>query len=108
MRIGKSRYVELDRTCCYTRKFNVAFSLYRVLEVALYFSKGFLEIAARGSAVAEALWPLRVTIVSELLKVDLIFIFPFFSFIFDLFSIFGTRVRVRVTRSRWYTAGHIR
>jgi len=50
---------------------------------------------------------------SELLKVDLIFILPFhfyfiFSFIFDLFSIFRTRVRVRGTRSRCHTAGHIR
>ena len=52
---------------------------------------------------------------SELLKVDLIFISPFhfyfilfFFFIFDLFSIFRTRVRVRVTRSCCHTAGHIR
>ena len=52
-------------------------------------------------------------LVSELLKVDLIFISPFhfyfiFSFIFDLFSIFRTRVRVKGTRSRCHTAGHIR
>ena len=55
--------VESDRTCCCIGKFNVALSLCRVLEVALYFSKGFLEAAARGLAVAEALQPLGVTIV---------------------------------------------
>jgi len=37
------RYIELDGTHCYTEKFNVALSLYRVLGVALYFSEGFLE-----------------------------------------------------------------
>ena len=35
----------------------MAFSLRGVLEVTLYFSKGFLE------AVAKVLWPLGVTIV---------------------------------------------
>jgi len=53
MRIRKSRYVESDRTHCYIGKFNVALSLYRVLGVALYFSKSFSEAAARGSVVAE-------------------------------------------------------
>jgi len=52
MRIRKSGYIELDRTHCYIEKFNTALSLYRVLGIALYFSKGFLEVAA------EALWPL--------------------------------------------------
>ena len=47
VQIRKSRYIELDRTCCCTEKFNVAFSLYRVLEIVLYFSKGFLEAAAK-------------------------------------------------------------
>ena len=55
--IRKSRYIELDRTYYYIKKFNVALNLYRVLEVALYFLESFLE------AVAEALWSLRVTIV---------------------------------------------
>ena len=38
-------------------------SLYRVLEVALYFSKGFLKIAAEGPVATEALWFFRVTMV---------------------------------------------
>ena len=63
MRIGKSRWIELDGTCCCIRKFNVALSLCRVLVVTLYFSKGFLEATARISAVAEAPWPLGVTVV---------------------------------------------
>jgi len=45
----------LDGTHCYTGKFNAALSMYRVLEVALYFSKDFLEVAAGESAVAEVL-----------------------------------------------------
>jgi len=49
MRIGKSKCIELNRTCCCTEKFNIALSLYKVLEVTLYFSENFLE------AVAEAL-----------------------------------------------------
>ena len=49
MRIGKSGYVESNQTYCYTGKFNTALSLYRVLEVTLYFSESFLE------AVVEAL-----------------------------------------------------
>jgi len=36
----------------------MALSLCRVLGVTLYFSEGFLEAAAGGSAVAEALQPL--------------------------------------------------
>ena len=36
----------------------MALSLCEVLEVTLYFSKGFSEAAARVSAVAEAPWPL--------------------------------------------------
>jgi len=63
MGIGKSRYVESDGTHCCIGKFNVALSLCRVLEIALYFSKGFSEATARGLAVAEALWPLGVTMV---------------------------------------------
>ena len=66
MRIRKSRYVESDRTHYCTGKFNVALSLCGVLEVTLYFSKGFLEAATRESAVAEALQPLGVTMVSFL------------------------------------------
>ena len=56
MKIRKSGYVESNWTCCCTGKFNMALSLYRVLEVTLYFSKGFLE------AVAKASWPLEVTV----------------------------------------------
>jgi len=41
----------------------MALSLCGVLEVAFYFSKGFSEIAARVSAVAEAPWLLEVTMV---------------------------------------------
>jgi len=54
MRIGKSRCIELNQTRCCTRKFNMALSMCGVLEVTLYFSKGFLEAAARVSAVAGA------------------------------------------------------
>ena len=63
MRIGKSRCVELNQTYYYTGKFNAALSLCRVLVVALYFSKGFSEAAARVSVVAKALWPLEETMV---------------------------------------------
>jgi len=63
MRIRKSRYVELDETHCCTGKFNAALSLCRVLGVILYFSEDFLEVATRRSAVAEALWPLDMTVV---------------------------------------------
>jgi len=63
MRIGKSRYVESNQTHCYTGKFNTALSLCGVLEVTLYFSKSFSEVAARVSAVAEALQPLGMTVV---------------------------------------------
>ena len=41
----------------------MALSLCGVLGVALYFSEGFSEAAARVSAVAEAFWPLGETIV---------------------------------------------
>ena len=63
MRIGKNGCIELNKTHCCTRKFNIALSLCRVLGIALYFSKGFSEAATGGSAVAKALQPLRVTIV---------------------------------------------
>jgi len=55
MVIRKSRCVELDETCCCIGKFNMALSLCRVLEVTLYFSKGFSEAATGGSVVAAAL-----------------------------------------------------
>ena len=54
---------ELDWTHCCTGKFNVAFSLCRVLGITLYFSEGFSEAAARGSAVTEAPQPLGETMV---------------------------------------------
>ena len=54
VRIRKSRCVELDETYCYIEKFNVVFSLCKVLEVILYFSKGFLETAIRESVAAKA------------------------------------------------------
>ena len=63
MRIRKSGYIKSNETHCYTEKFNVALSLYRVLEVALYISKGFLEAAVRVLAVVEAPWVLEVTVV---------------------------------------------
>ena len=63
MKIGKSRYIKSNRTHCYTGKFNTALSLYKVLEVTLYFSKGFLEAATRGLAVAKVLQLLEVIIV---------------------------------------------
>ena len=63
MQIGKSGCIELNETHYCTEKFNVALSLYGVLGITLYFSKGFLEAAARGSVVAEALQPLGVTVV---------------------------------------------
>ena len=63
MRIRKSGYVESDGTYYCTGKFNIALSLCGVLEVALYFSKSFLEAATRELAVAEALQPLGVTLV---------------------------------------------
>ena len=55
IRIRKSKYIESDRTHCCIGKFNVAFSLGRVLGVTFYFSEDFSEAAARGSAVAKAL-----------------------------------------------------
>ena len=63
MRIGKSRCIESDKTCCYIRKFNIALSLYRVLGVVLYFSKGFLKATTGVSAVVKAPRPLEVTMV---------------------------------------------
>ena len=42
-------------SCYYIEKFNVAFSLCKVLGVALYFPKGFSEASARKLAVAEVL-----------------------------------------------------
>ena len=57
MRIGKSRCIESNQTCCCTEKFNIALSLCRVLGIALYFSEGFSE------AVAEALQLLGETVV---------------------------------------------
>jgi len=53
MKIRKSGYIELNRTHCCIGKFNTALSLYRVLEITLYFSKGFSEATAGVSAVAE-------------------------------------------------------
>jgi len=55
VRIRKSRYIESDRAYYCTEKFNMALSLCRVLKVALYFSEGFLEIAAEGLAAAKVL-----------------------------------------------------
>ena len=63
MRVGKSRCIELNWTRCCTGEFNAILSLCGVLGVALYFSKGFSEVAARVSAVAEALRPLGETVV---------------------------------------------
>jgi len=57
MRIGKSGYIELNRTHYCIGKFNVALSLCRILGVTFYFSKDFLE------AVAETSQPFGVTMV---------------------------------------------
>jgi len=46
MRIRKSGYFEFDWTHYYIEKFNIVLSLYRVLGIALYFSKKFLKVAA--------------------------------------------------------------
>ena len=62
MQIRKSRYIESNETCC-TRKFNVVLSLCEVLEVTLYFSKDFSEVATRELVIPEVLWPLEVTMV---------------------------------------------
>ena len=63
MRIRKSRCIESNQTHCCTEKFNTALSLCEVLEVALYFSKDFLEAAAEVLAVVEALRTLGETMV---------------------------------------------
>jgi len=47
VRIKRSRYIELDRICCYIKKFNMVLSLCEVLEITLYFSESFLKIAAK-------------------------------------------------------------
>ena len=41
----------------------MALSLCKVLEITLYFSESFSEVAAEGSVVTEALWPSGVTMV---------------------------------------------
>ena len=63
MRIGKSRYIELNWTHCCTWQFNMTLSLCRVLGVTLYFSEGFSEAVAGVLAVAEAPQPLGETVV---------------------------------------------
>ena len=63
MRIRKSGCVESNWTRCCTGEFNATLSLCGVLGVALYFSEGFSEAAARVSAVAEAPQPLGETVV---------------------------------------------
>jgi len=63
MRIRKSRCIESNGTYCYIGKFNIAFSLCRVLGVILYFSEDFLEAAAGELVVTEAPQPLGVTVV---------------------------------------------
>ena len=63
MRIRKSGCVESNWTRCCTGEFNATLSLCRVLGVALYFSEGFLEVAAGISAVAKAPRPLGETVV---------------------------------------------
>ena len=63
MRIRKNKCIELNWTRCCTGKFNVALSLCGVLGAALYFSEGFLEVAAGVSAVVEAPRSLGETVV---------------------------------------------
>jgi len=57
VRIRKSGCIELDKTHYCTEKFNVTFSLDRVLEIALYFSEDFSE------AATETPQPLEVAVV---------------------------------------------
>ena len=45
MRIRKTGCIKLDKTHYCTEKFNVALSLDGVLEIALYFSEDFSEVA---------------------------------------------------------------
>ena len=63
VRIRKSKYIELDRTHCYTGKFNAALSLCRVLGLTLYFSNDFSKTATRELAVTKVLQSLEVIIV---------------------------------------------
>ena len=63
VRIRKSRYIKLNGTYYYIRKFNVALSLCKVLKITLYSSEGFSEAATRELAVAEVSWPLKLTVV---------------------------------------------
>ena len=84
----------MNRTHCYTRKFNTVLSLCRVLGVTLYFSKGFPK------AVAKAL--LSSSQMVDLVSLYFIFHFLFFSFLFIFFSFYVLiflflehRVRVR-------------
>ena len=66
----------------------MALSLCRVLEVALYFSKDFLEAAVGESVVVRALWLLGVV---KIVDNGLSFIFPlniFILFYFFFFIIF--------------------
>ena len=46
IRIRKSKYIEFNQTYYYIDKFNMALSLFRVLEVALCFFEDFSEVAA--------------------------------------------------------------
>jgi len=57
------KYIESDKTCYYIGKFNVAFSLYKVLRVALYLFKGFLEVTAKVLVATKILYYFGVTIV---------------------------------------------
>ena len=61
--IRKSGCIKLNWTHYYIGKFNTTLSLCGVLEVTLYFSKGFSEAAAEVSAVTEAPQPLEETMV---------------------------------------------
>jgi len=55
IRIKKNRSIELNGTCYCIKKFNIALSLYRALEVTFYFSKSFLGITTEKSVATEVL-----------------------------------------------------
>jgi len=63
VRVRKSKYIESDKTYYYIEKFNVAFSLYKVLKVALYLFKSFLEVAVKILVATKTSYHFGVTIV---------------------------------------------
>ena len=71
VRVQKSKYIELNRTYCYTMKFNIALSLYKVLKITLYFSKDFSKANIGRSTATEVLQSLGVTVTSCILTLSI-------------------------------------